>query len=54
MFIYNIIQTYILSKTKFNYIVIYHLLIELKKKYFKNIILCIMKLLYDLAKVRNN
>ena len=49
----NITQAYTQSKTELNHIVIYHLFVKLKKKYPKDTILYIVKLLYNLAKVGN-
>lgn len=50
--IYNIIQAYTQFKMDFNSIIIYYLSFKLKKKYFKSIILYIIKLLYNLVKVK--
>ena len=49
----DITQVYIQPKIEINCIVIYHLSVQLKKRYSKNIILFIIKLIYDLAKARN-
>ena len=46
-------QAYTQLKTKFNCIAIYYLFIKLKKKYPKNTILLVVKLLYGLAKAKN-
>ena len=49
----NIMQTYTQSKIELNYIVIYHLPVKLKKKYFEDTILFIVKLLYGLKETKN-
>lgn len=47
-------QAYIQSKIELNHIVIYHLSIKLKKRYTENIILFIVKPLYDLVETKNH
>lgn len=47
-------QAYTQSKTKLNHILIYHLLVKLKKRYPESIFLFIVKSLYDLVEIRNH
>ena len=49
----NIMQAYTLSKTELNNTILFYLFVELKKGYLKGIILCVIKLLYGLAKTQN-
>ena len=51
----NIMQVYILSKTELNYIIICYLpaKLKLKKRYLKDTILHIVKLLYSWAESEN-
>lgn len=51
--LYNITQIYTQLKIKFNHIVIYHLFMKLKKRYPKNTILRIVKLLSSITKAKN-
>lgn len=47
-------QAYTQSNIELNYIIIYHLPTELKKRYSENIVLYIVKPLYGLAKAKNH